>query len=262
MHRLLFVAAIIAGTPSIAAAQTLKKCDDPKVPIGALPTGNAVIWYRVGHDGKPDTAGMGVVQVLGMSVAGVRSVAVRLLSACRYDVKKGDTLSAGLLTELRFDTVHVALGSTNHADGPATLRTLETFDLPRDSVFAAGDRRIEEKPRGLKCPSPPRPPQFQPSTPIRGATQGQAQAAFRADIGPQVDNWNRMNTGQLLAEVVVNPDGKLDGKLQVVQVSNPSATATLSEMVNGCTWIPARALGVTVAMRARMLVGRPPLQRP
>jgi hypothetical protein len=100
MHRLLLVAVFIAGTPSIAAAQTLKKCDDPKVPIGVLPSGNSVIWYRLGRDGKPDTSGMGVVQVLGMSVAGVRSVAVRLLSACRFDVKKGDSLSAGLLTEL------------------------------------------------------------------------------------------------------------------------------------------------------------------
>jgi hypothetical protein len=262
MQRPLLIAVLIAGMPSIAAAQTLKKCDDPKVPIGGLPTGNAVIWYRVGRDGKPDTAGMGVVQVLGMSVAGVRSVAVRLLSACRYDVKKDDSLSAGLLTELRFDTAHVALGSTNHADSPATLRTPETFSLPRDSVFPSGDRRVEEKPRPLKCPPAPRPPDFQASGPIRGATQGQAQAAFRADIGPQVDNWNRMNAGQLQAEFVVNPDGKLDGKIQVVQVTNPSATATLSEMINGCTWIPGRALGVAVPMRARMWVGRAALQRP
>jgi hypothetical protein len=211
MQRLLFVAALIAGTQSGAAAQTLKKCDDPKIPIGILPTGNAVIWYRLGHDGKPDTAGMGVVQVLGMSVAGVRSVAVRLLSTCRFDVRKGDSLTAGLLTELRFDTAHVALGSTNHADGPATLRAPESFNLPRDSVFPTGDRRIEETPRGLKCPSPPRSPDF---TGVgRGATRADAQAALRAEIGPQIDNWNLMNAGQLLAEVIVNPDGKLDGHI-------------------------------------------------
>ena len=262
MQRLFLVAALIAGVPSLAAAQTLKKCDDPKLPIGVLPSGSAVIWYRLGRDGKPDTAGMGVVQVLGMSVAGVRSVAARLLNACRYDVKKGDSLSAGLLTELRFDTARVVLGSTNHADSRTVLRTLETFNLPRDSVFPAGDRRVEEKPRSLKCASPPRPPDFRPSAPIRGATPGQAQAAFRADIGPQVDNWNRMNAGQLLAEVVVNPDGKLDGNIQVVQVTNPSATATLSEMVRGCTWVPARALGVAVPMRARMWVGIAALQKP
>jgi hypothetical protein len=252
MHRLFLVAVLIAGTRGGASAQTLKKCDDPKVPIGVLPTGSAVIWYRLAHDGKPDTAGMGVVQVLGMSVAGARSVAVRLLSSCRFEFRKGDDLSAGLLTELRFDTTQVSLGSTNHADGPATLRTLEAFNLPRDSILSIGDHRIEERPRVVKCASSPRPPDFHASG--RGATQAQAQAASRAEIGPQVDSWNRMNAGQLLAEVIVNPDGKVDDNVQVVQISNPAATATLSETVRRCNWIPGRALGIAVPMRARMVM--------
>jgi len=260
MHRLLVAAALIAGTPSIGAAQTLKKCDDPKVPIGRLPSGNAVIWYRLGHDGKPDTAGMGVVQVLGMSVAGVRSVAARLLSACRFDAVKGEVPSAGLLTELRFDSVHISLGSTNRAESVATLRGPEEFDLAPDSVLSSGDRRIEEKPRSLKCPSPPRPPDFRASG--RGATQAEAQAASKAEIGTQIDSWNRMNAGQLIADVIVRPDGKTDGNIRVVQVSNPAATGPLSEMIRGCTWIPGRALGVAVPTLARTGMGIGGVPRP
>jgi hypothetical protein len=259
MQRLLFIAALVAGVQSNSAAQTLKKCDDPRVPIGGLPSGDAVIWYRVGSDGKPDTSGMGVVEAHGMSAAGVRSVAVRLLSACRFDVGKGDPLSAGVLTSLRFDTAHIALGSTNRAGGPATLRNFETFNLPTDSIFPAGDRRIEEKPRGLKCPSPPRSPDFTGAG--RGATQAEAQSAARLAIGPQIDNWNVMNSGQMVAEVIVNPNGRVDGNIRVVQASNPAATATLSEMVRGCTWVPGRALGVVVRTRARTVIVVAPLPR-
>ncbi|HEY8062602.1 MAG TPA: hypothetical protein VID74_07385 [Gemmatimonadales bacterium] len=80
-------------------------------------------------------------------------------------------------------------------------------------------------------------------------------------IGPQIDNWNVMNSGQLVAEVIVNPDGRVDGNIRVVQASNPAATATLSELVRGCTWVPGRALGVTVRSRARTVIVVAPLPR-
>ena len=258
MHRLFVVAALAAGTPAWAAAQTLKKCDDPKTPIGILPSGNAVIWYRLGHDGRPDTAGMGVVQVAGLSVAGVRSVALRLLSGCHFDTRKGDDPNAGLVTELRFDSARVSLGATNHADGPAALRAPEPLDLPRDTVLGAGDRRVEEKPRGLKCASP-RPPEIRASG--RGATQAEARASAQPEVTAQVDNWNRMNTGQLVADVVVTPAGRIDDNIQVVQVSNPAATGSLSELVRSCSWVPGRVLGVPVRARARTVMVIGPIQR-
>src|ERR1700704_6313162 len=94
-HALVTAAVVcVGGTPasgqtaSAGGGYAVKKCDDPKVPIGMLSKGLGTIWFRLGKDGKPDTASISVLHVIGLSAVGMRSVAARQLSACRFHMRK------------------------------------------------------------------------------------------------------------------------------------------------------------------------------
>src|SRR5579872_1581973 len=96
--------ALFAAVPFALRGQTLKKCDEPKVPIGSLHPGTATIWYRIDKNARPDTGSVGVVTTTGISIGGARSIAVRVLNACRFDLPKGAPVAAGLITQVGFDT--------------------------------------------------------------------------------------------------------------------------------------------------------------
>ncbi|MGH7594097.1 MAG: hypothetical protein ACRELE_09655 [Gemmatimonadales bacterium] len=154
MRPLIVLALALLGAPIAGRAQTLKKCDEPKVLIGVLPRGAATVWYRLAKDGRPDTSSLGVVEVHGLSASELRSVAARILSACRFDVPK-QAAASELVTSLNFDSATVSLGTTNRAeDPPPPQQRAEVFDLSPDSLpLLATDHRIEERPRLVQCHS-------------------------------------------------------------------------------------------------------------
>ena len=82
---------MLASSPLAAQAPTVasfavKKCDEPKVPIGMLRTAAGTVTFRLAKVGKPDTTSLAVVKVLGLSVAGFKSAVPWQLSACRFEM--------------------------------------------------------------------------------------------------------------------------------------------------------------------------------
>jgi hypothetical protein len=245
---------IVAAIPLALAAQTIKKCDLPKTPVGDLRASSATLSYRVTKDAKLDTASLGVVSTDGISAAEARSVAIRILGACRFDVPKGSSPDQRVITPMKFDS-GVAIGATTHADPAAPLLPLDALDLASDAVpLLSTDSRVEERPRITRCPSLPPPTIGTVSG--RGASRQEAAAQANAELARQFDIWNHTNSGELVADVVIRTDGKVDANVKVVTSSNPGATATLANRIQDCTWVPGRAHGIVIPVRyrARMYV--------
>jgi hypothetical protein len=118
----------IDGSPS-GALYPVDKCGDPKVPIGVVPQGAGTVSCRLGKDGTPDTASIAVHKVLGLSVAGFRSVAVRALSPCRFDVGRVVALRGPVVVVRAVD-----LGAVSEACAIAN----------RDLVRRPGRRRLRQ----------------------------------------------------------------------------------------------------------------------
>jgi hypothetical protein len=247
--------------PLALRGQTIKKCNEPKVPIGALHQSSATIWYRLDKDARPDTGSVGVVTTTGISPGGARSIAVRILGACHFDLAKGTIVANGLVTQIQFDTGGVSFGTTDRVEAAPPLLSLDPFTLPPDSLpLPATDPRVDERPRMLKCQTIP-PPSLR-STMSSGSSRAQAEAQALADIQRQVNDWNRMNTGELVADIVVRSDAKVEPAVNVKSSSNPAATSTLSNRIRSCSWIPARAHGMLIPVRMQAIMVVMPMMGP
>src|ERR1017187_6059426 len=251
------VGTVVATTPAPsqvppAAGGTqyaVKKCDEPKVPIGWLPKVAGQVTYLLGKDGRPDTATVAVVTLSGMSVAGFRSVARRQLSVCRFDIgTAGLTAAVRVVEEIGADSATVtALGATP-ATEPGTTLAIEPSDISKDSLpLPIDDRRIDERPRRLSCPYPQRPRVSGPpvgSASSAGVTRADAQAQAPSRLA--MTSFNEHSAGTLVAQVRVGVDGRPGTQVRVLSVSNPLAAQNLAELIGGCRFVPARYHGVLV----------------
>jgi len=225
----------------------LKKCDEPKIPIGTLPTGIGTISFKLDRDGKPDTVSIAVTKVMGLSAAGFRSVASRQLGACRFDVPQGKIAAPALVVaSFRFDKTGAGIGGATLAADPPQALPIEPMTMSKDSFpMRTDDPRVEEGARRLSCKPPPGP------TTIRaqgsGASAAAAQAAGRQDLQGQMQGFNQTHAGTLVAEILIKADGRPGNQVRVVEVDNPTAVTALAEYLGGCDYAPARYLGVKVA---------------
>jgi hypothetical protein len=229
------------------AGYPVKKCDEPKAPIGMLPKGFGQISYMVGKDGKPDTASIAVLKVIGLSPAGFKSVAARVLSACRLDMGKPDPSgSVGVMSEVTFsEAMPVQVSTATPLSAPGTALALESIKIPKDSLpLPINDRRIEERPLRLSCAGPRQ--QAPQRITGRGASAAQAQQDAAEQIKTAQQQQSALNSGTLLAQVLVGIDGKPGSQIRVIEVSNPMATQNLAELIGGCRFAPGRILGVAV----------------
>ena len=196
---------------------------------------------------SPDTASIAVLKVVGMSPAGFKSVAARVLSACRLDLGKPDpTAAVGVMSEVTFsEATPVQVGTATPLSAPATALVLEQIKIPKDSLpLPINDRRIEERPLRLSCAGP----RQQAPTRItgRGSNPAQAQQDAMDQIRTAQQQQAATNGGTLVAQVVVGIDGKPGSQVRVITVSNPMATQNLAELIGGCRFAPGRILGVAV----------------
>ena len=265
MNRLrLTVQAIVAITACHAASAQLpavdtfpvKRCDQPKSPFGILLRSTGRVAFRLGTDGRPDTASLMVERVLGMSVAAYRSAAARRLSACRFDVDRAALhASVTVVDQADTDSIGVTIGVAREArDTNAALRP-EPLVVPKDSFpLPFGDRRLEERPRQLSCKpfSGQPPPQLPPSARQRAAAAvsdaqrpGTSTAAQSGNLS-ETQKWNVTYAGTLVAIVRAGVDGKPGSAVRVVSVTNPSAVNRLAELIGGCEFAPGRYRGVAV----------------
>jgi hypothetical protein len=249
------------GAPS-GALYPVNTCDDPKVPIGVLPKGFGTVSYRLAKDGKPDTASIVVLKAFGLSVAGFRSVAVRALSACRFEMGKLELRApAVVVEEIHFaDSTAIDLGLATASPAPGPPLAVETLGLPQDSFpMPIADRRIEERPRRLSC----KPPQ---SLPFRVSASGTSRADVQTQAQTQLriahDQWNQVNAGTLVGQLRVGADGKPGNQVKVIEVSNSVAAQNLAELIGGCRFVPGRYRGILVPAMVETTIGVAPISGP
>ena len=249
------------GAPS-GALYPVTKCNDPKAPIGVLPQGFGTVSYRLAKDGKPDTASIVVLKTLGLSVAGFRSLAVRELSACRFEMGAKELRTpVTVVEEIHFaDSTAIDMGLATASAAADPPLAIEPLGLPKDSFpMAITDRRIEERPRRLSCRSPQ-------SLPIRVSASGRSRADVQAQAQTQLriahDQWNQANAGILVGQVRIDADGKPGNQVKVIAVSNPVAAQNLAELIGGCRFVPGRYRGVLVPAMIETTIGVAPLIGP
>jgi hypothetical protein len=230
---------------------SLSKCDPPREQLGILPRISGQLFFLLGKDGKPDTASIKVLKVLGISAAGFRSVGARQLSSCRFEMEKaGLTAPTGVMSEVTADSTSVTLGAATRWITPAAPLAIEPLGLPKDSFpMRIDDRRIEERPRQLGCKestAQPPTPRAQSGPISTSATSpaaiAQAQSVQRAEI----DRWNTEHAGSLVAEVRASIDGKPGSEIHVISVTNGLATTSLAEQIGGCRYVPGRYHGIPI----------------
>jgi hypothetical protein len=240
--------ASLAGQAQSTQIQSfpVKKCDDPKVPIGILPRGIGRVSYLVGKDGKPDTTSIAVLKVIGLSPAAFRSVAARTLSVCHLDVSPTPGTSLSVTSEITFaDSSVVQVGVTPLSSDAATPLAIEAAHIPKDSFpLAIDDRRVEEHPRRLACKGAPPPPPIRVTG--RGANVAQAQRDAQDQVRTTVQQYNAAYGGVLVAVVRVDVDGKPGTQVKVISITNPMAAQSLAEQIGGCRFAPGRVAGVIV----------------
>ncbi|HEV8123092.1 MAG TPA: hypothetical protein VGP80_02535 [Gemmatimonadales bacterium] len=238
----------LAGFPGLLPAQTgisPKRCEPPRTPIGDL-KGSGRVAYRVGSNGRPDTATVIVLATQGLSAGALRSAARRALSGCRYENRDLPTPRPALLSQaIMFDSTGARLAPA-HPASPDTLTALEVGVVTMPELVHDDDPALEERPRVVECRSSRAPPPPEPPTAYRDRDEAQAAMAARAQRG----------TGDLRARVTVGPDGKVvPGSVVVLEASNQDAVYELKRMAEGCRYAPGRIGGVPVTAEAIARVG-------
>lgn len=233
-----------------ASVFAVKKCDTPRVPIGWLHRASGRVSYTLGKDGNADTTSVNVVSVLGMSVAGYRSVAVRELSACKFDMGKNAPKTGVSVSQvIGFVGDSMQLRSAELLSDFPTALTIEPTVVSLDSFpLPINDRRMEELPMLIKCRESPGANQT-----IHG--QGGTAAQAQQDAAAQMLEYSKQRNGSMMAEVVVEADGHVRRITKVLSITNQTALNTLTDMALHCEYVPARVLGVAVPSLAHAGVG-------
>jgi len=259
-HLLLCSAACLMLTATAASAQgaaggpfVMKGCDDPKVPIGMLPKAGGTVSFKLSKDGKPDPETIAVTKVLGMSVAGFKSAAVRQLGACHFDVPKGALNSPATVTsDVTTAGNQVTFSSATIVEAGTPL-PVEPFTLPRDTMpFAAEDRRVEEKPRRLGCTQQVKAPTVIHAT---GSSAAAAQQDARQQAQVMDEQFRASHAGKLTAVMRVGADGKPGSQIRVIEITNPPALQNLGDYLGSCRFAPGRILGQAVPTLFETSVG-------
>ncbi|MEO8636882.1 MAG: hypothetical protein ABI587_16520 [Gemmatimonadales bacterium] len=215
-----------------------RKCEAPKVPVGYL-TGDGILQYRMSVDGRPDTTTLSVVRVNGISAAGFRSAAARLLSNCRMDLSLTPHPAEPFLVHqpLQVDSASVSLAPASPAQD-SYPPVSETLPFVMTAIpLELTDPRLEEQPRTLTCQPPLLPGRTRERT---STSQQQADSA--------ATDYARRLRGRLRARIIVLPDGRVDAdQIQVLESTNPDLKASLLASIASCQFAPGRSGGIPVA---------------
>lgn len=231
-----------SGPAKALIGYAVKKCIDPKVPIGRLPNATGTVSLVLGKDGRPDTLSIAVLQVAGISVSGFCSAAVRRLSACQYEIKgsAAKTLVGVVLTVTTNDTA-VQAGVATPTGTPGFPLAMEPVEISRDSFpLPLDDPRLEERPRRLHC----------------------GNSSPRLVPRDRIVEWSSASMGSLRAEVLVASDGKPNRRVKIIWTSNPPATRDLVNWMVGCEFVPGRYRGIAVPAFVLDSIGLVATKRP
>jgi hypothetical protein len=214
---------------------SVKHCDEPKIPLGYLHA-DGVLTYSILSNGHADTATFVVLAVTGMSRAGFKSAAARLLSGCTFRVEQKSSGPVPVFEKLSFDSAQVRYALADRLSVPLPPVThVETIAPPSRAVDET-DSILDERPRMLSCDLSVNPILGPPS-------QGRAEVM-------------REGTGFVRLRFVIGADGRVPmSTISVLMATNPSATQSLIRNTEDCRFAPGRVGGAPVATLVTRIVG-------
>lgn len=242
-------AVLILMLPALLPAQAtyrLDKCRAPAEPIG-LVTASGQVAFLLGDGGRPDTASVRVLAVETIGPSAYRSVAVRLLSDCRFRRDKGAGSAALPVTltldfEGRAGKPPEAVGVERLPEGmPTPPVIVPTEGLP----LSWDDRRLEEYP--IAAPTCK-------AVFVGGPPSGMftSMTNFQAALNA----WGRARHARVTVTLEVRRDGSVPLESvefeQSVNVDNP---AKLAGELARCRFIPGRIGGVPIDAQTRFRLG-------
>ncbi len=229
-----------------AAGFPVAKCGELTEPIG-LVTASGRVAFLLGTDGHPDTTSIRVIEVETVSPAAYRSVAARLLSACRFRVPKG-AASGPFPVSLTLDFQGNAERPPNampESELPAGLEIGRVL-LPTEGLPLSWDSgRLEEYPvatRRCKAVFVGGPPSgiFTSFTNL--------QAAMNA--------WGRSRHARVTVTLEVRRDGSVPlESIRFERAMNMGDPARLAAELSRCTFVPGRIGGQVIEAEARFRLG-------
>lgn len=201
----------------------LKKCGPPLEPVGAVEA-SGVVQFTVLKSGKVDTASVQPVVDSGISDAGLRSIAVRMLGACSYRAAKRDGKKVPATLQQRFN-LETGMKASNYqppftveSRGDSIARMARgTGASASDSVLPDGRRvvHVEEAPMLVSC------------TTVR-----------------------RADPSYTMARYVIGTDGKPEmATLETSPQASGERLKAITAMIASCTYVPARFHGVRVRVK-------------
>lgn len=246
--RVLPCAALFA-LPLVMSAQgshRVDKCRAVAEPIG-LVTATGHVAFLLGEDGRPDTASIRVTDVETIGPAGYRSVAVRLLSGCRFRREKGAgggprPVTLALDFDGRAEKPPEAIAVEQLPEGmPTPPAIVPTEGLP----LSWDDRRLEEYP--IAAPT------------CKAVFVGAPPAGLftsMTNFQAALNAWGRARHARVTVTLEVRRDGSVPLESiqfeQSVNVDNPAKLAT--ELAR-CRFIPGRMGGVPIDAQTRFRLG-------
>ena len=203
----------------------LKKCGPPLEPVGAVEA-SGVVQFTVLKSGKVDTASIQPVVDSGISDAGLRSIAVRMLGACSYRAARRDGKKVPATLQQRFN-LETGMKASNYqppftveSRGDSIARMAQGAGSrvsASDSLTPDGRRvvRVEEAPMLVSCT-----------------------VARRAD------------PSYTTAGYVIGTDGKPEmATLETSPQASGERLKAITAMIASCTYVPARFHGARVRVK-------------
>ncbi len=248
LRALALVTSLAAGRLAAQDATTFRvdKCRSPTEPIG-LVTASGRVAFLLGTDGHPDTASIRVIEVETVSPAAYRSVAARLLSACRFRVPNEVTVAPV--------PVSLTLDLKGSAERPpdAVLESalpegveLGAVLLPTEGLpLSWDDGRLEEYPVAARnCKAV-----------FVGGPPSGIYTSF-TNLQAAMNAWGRRRHARVTVTLEVRRDGSVPiESIRFEQAVNMGDSAKLAAELSRCSFVPGRIGGEPIDAEARFRLG-------
>ena len=233
---------LIASLLAVAAfgsdsTAVIESCKRPSAPLGVLEA-QAAIAFHVDRQGRIAADSIRILSSKGASDAGVLSYLQRLLPACRVKLGRAFSRDDGIWFRQYVDlaSAKAPRDSALHALDTAPLATPVEPPSPLTSAepLLAGDSRIEERPRVIRCDRPPT-----VSETVRMPASSINQAVATRTLPP----------GRIRMRYVIETDGVVQpGSIRVLEVQGADYARQAQAHVSTCRFAPARVRGQPAAV--------------
>jgi hypothetical protein len=225
-----------------------RDCGTFDVPLGSIRPSLGTVAYRMGRDGRADTATLRIVAAERISVAGYRSAVTRVLASCRMRVPRGlPREGVPVVQVIRFGGIGVMPHAARLTDSIPEGLPDDTVLLPTQGLpLAHEDPRLEEQATLLH-----------PCLSTAGERPPTGPFASREEANRAFDQWAASMNGRVSFTVEIGMDGKpVSSTVQMIEAASPAATTSLVARLLRCRFAPARIGGRPIPAQARVNQGQ------